>query len=132
MVVRFAVEAGNIQLFSRLLAGAGLARTPRVEWNLSNENILTMEFIDGISIEEAAGKQEVAARRELARKFLESFLRQVLLYGVFHGDPHSGNIRLTPVGEIVYLDFGIVGRTDPRMTERLVENFTAIQNGDVS
>jgi len=127
----FAVEAGNIQLFSRLLAGSGLARTPQVEWNLSNENILTMEFIDGVSIEEAAGKQDLATRRELAHKFLESFLRQVLLYGVFHGDPHSGNIRLTPAGEIVYLDFGIVGRTDPRMTERLVESFTAIQNSDV-
>lgn len=127
----FAVEAGNIQLFSRLLAGAGLARTPQVEWSLSNENILTMEFIDGMSIEEAAGKQDLAARRKLASKFLESFLRQVLLYGVFHGDPHSGNIRLTPAGEIIYLDFGIVGRTDPRMTERLVENFTAIQNSDV-
>ncbi|KYZ74902.1 hypothetical protein AXX12_15075 [Anaerosporomusa subterranea] len=129
--IDFAVEAGNIQMFSRLLGGEGLARVPQVEWRLSNENILTMEFIEGISIEEAAIKQDLTVRRELARKFLESFLRQVLLHGVFHGDPHSGNIRLTPTGEIVYLDFGIVGRTDPRMTERLVENFTAIQNTDV-
>ncbi|HWR43474.1 ABC1 kinase family protein [Sporomusa sp.] len=129
--IDYTVEAGNIQLFSRLLAGSGLARTPRVEWELSNANVLTMEYIEGISIEAAAEKSDLAVRRKLARKFLESFLRQVLLYGVFHGDPHSGNIRLTNSGEIVYFDFGIVGRIDPRMTERLVENFIAIKNTDV-
>ena len=129
--IDFAVEGGNIQLFGQLLSGSGLARTPKVEWNLSNDNILTMEFIDGISIDQAAENADMTVRRELASRFIESFLRQVLLHGVFHGDPHAGNIRLTPAGEIVYLDFGIVGRTDSRMTERLVENFTAIQNGDV-
>ncbi|SMC43986.1 ABC1 kinase family protein [Sporomusa malonica] len=125
------VEAGNIQLFRNLLADAGLARAPRVEWELSNENLLTMEYIEGISIEQAAETQNPAVRKELSRKFLDSFLRQVILCGVFHGDPHSGNIRLTKAGEIVYLDFGIVGRIDSRMTERLIENFTAIQNSDV-
>jgi ubiquinone biosynthesis protein len=114
-----------------LLAGSGLARTPQVEWKLSNVNVLTMEFIEGISIEAVVESSDLAVRRELAHKFLESFLRQVLLYGVFHGDPHAGNIRFTNAGEIIYLDFGIVGRIDPLMTERLVENFIAIKNTDV-
>lgn len=127
----FLTEAGNIELFSNLLANSGLARTPKVEWRLTNENIVTMEYIKGISIEEAAANKDIAVRRKLARKFLESFLRQVILYGVFHADPHSGNIRLTKAGEIVYLDFGTVGRIDPRMKERLIENFIAIQNTDV-
>lgn len=71
--IDYTVEAGNIQLFSHLLAGSGLARTPRVEWELSNENVLTMEFIKGISIEAAAEKSDLAVRQKLARKFLESF-----------------------------------------------------------
>ncbi len=57
------VEAGNIQLFRNLLAGARLARAPRVEWELSNENVLTMEYIEGISIEQAAETQNPAVRR---------------------------------------------------------------------
>lgn len=129
--IDFSVEAGNIQLFQNLLADSGLARTPQVEWELTNENLLTMEYIEGISMDTAAESENSAERRQLARKFLESFLRQVVLYGVFHGDPHSGNVRLTPEKEIVYLDFGIVGRIDLRMMERLVENFIAIQNTDV-
>ncbi|BBB92320.1 MAG TPA: AarF/UbiB family protein [Methylomusa anaerophila] len=129
--IDFSVEAGNIQLFQHLLADSGLARTPQVEWELTNENLLTMEYIEGISMEAAVEGVDPTERRQLAHKFLESFLRQVLLYGVFHGDPHSGNVRLTAAGEVVYLDFGIVGRIDPRMMERLIENFIAVQNADV-
>ena len=127
----FTVEAGNTEMFRQILADSDIARTPSIEWGLTSDHILTMEYIDGYTINQLLQSDDMELRRRLARRFLESFLQQVVVHGVFHGDPHAGNIRLTADGAVIYLDFGIVGRIESQMLELLVENFLAIARMDV-
>ncbi|HWR40875.1 MAG TPA: AarF/UbiB family protein [Patescibacteria group bacterium] len=127
----FTVEAGNTEMFRQILANSAIARTPVIEWELTNDHILTMEYIDGYTVDQLLQSGDLKLCQTMARRFLESFLQQVVLHGVFHGDPHAGNIRLTKEGAVVYLDFGIVGRIESQMLELLVENFLAIARMDV-
>ena len=88
-------------------------RVPSVHWMLSGRRIMTLEWVDGpgmsdIAAIDAAGHD----RTDLARRVLQDFLRQALRDGYFHADLHQGNLKVAPDGDIVALDFGIMGRID--------------------
>jgi len=88
---------------------------PRVYTTLSTARVLVMEEVVGrpVSDQEALDASPVP-RDELARRLLASFLGQVLDDGLFHGDPHPGNIFVDAGGRLWMLDFGSVGRLDAR------------------
>ena len=86
---------------------------PAVDWNLSGRAVMTLEWVEGLpagDLEaiEAAGLD----RAELGDRILRMFLRHALRDGYFHADMHQGNLRIAPSGDIVALDFGIMGRLD--------------------
>ncbi len=60
-----------------------------------------------------------------------SVLEQILLYGMFHGDPHPGNLLVTPDGHLAFLDTGMVGRLDRKTRELLIELAAAIFDQDI-
>ena len=126
----FAVEAVNMTLFARKLPKDGRIRIPACLPEWSNQAVLTMEYIEALSLEQAL-KQPVALRKKWARSLLDSFLGQVFVYGFFHADPHPGNLRFDLLGDVIYFDFGLVGRMESRMQRLLFENFLAIRNLDV-
>jgi predicted unusual protein kinase regulating ubiquinone biosynthesis (AarF/ABC1/UbiB family) len=75
------------------------------------EQVLVLERIEGEKVtEEAVLAPERAA--ELARTFFRAYIRQVTVAGVYHADPHRGNVLLTPDGRLALLDFGLIGRLD--------------------
>jgi ubiquinone biosynthesis protein len=80
---------------------------------LSTSRLLVLEFVPGVPIRQAADTPE---RREAARQLIESFYRQILVDGVFHADPHPGNL-LWYDDKVYFLDAGMVGQLDPRMRE---------------
>lgn len=83
---------------------------PQVFWELSNESILTMEFIDGIKISEIQRLESAGYDlKQIAQTGAQSFLEQVLSHGLFHGDPHPGNILVLPENTICFLDLGMIG-----------------------
>ena len=91
---------------------AGFA-VPQVDWNLSARRVMTLEWAEGIAMAdtdaiEAAGHDRAA----LADRVLQMFLRHALRDGYFHADMHHGNLKVSPSGDIVALDFGIMGRLD--------------------
>lgn len=118
-------EVTRIELDLRLEAAAGSEyakateddahfRVPGIDWNRSSQRVMTSEWIDGIPI--ADGEALVAAGIDpvpLGERIIESFLRQGLRDGLFHGDMHQGNLLVDRQGRIVALDFGIMGRLDP-------------------
>ncbi|MCO6383711.1 MAG: 2-polyprenylphenol 6-hydroxylase [Vannielia sp.] len=86
---------------------------PRPFWPLSSRHVMTLEWAEGFSLNDlaaidAAGHDRVA----LGERVLSLFLRHALRDGLFHADMHQGNLKVAPGGEIIALDFGIMGRID--------------------
>jgi ubiquinone biosynthesis protein len=111
---------------------AGVA-VPAVYPTLSTARVLVMDEIDGRPLNDVAAVDAVPAeRRELARRLLGSFLRQILQDGFYHADPHPGNILLDAEGTLWLLDFGAVGRLDPVTLEALQGMAIGFSVGDGS
>ena len=95
---------------------------PKIFWNFTSENILTLEWIDGISIRE---KEELEKRnidtKTLASDVIQHFLRHAIRDGFFHADMHQGNLFINESGEIIPVDFGIMGRLDKLNKRYLAE-----------
>src|ERR1700752_1869714 len=90
-------------------------RVPQVYWDLTSERVLTMERVNGIRIDDAAAIRKAGFDgTELVKALLFSVFEGGLRHGLFHGDLHAGNLYVDPDGKIVFFDFGIMGRIDPR------------------
>ena len=109
----FRIEAGNIEAV-RAAAGVAAVDVPRVFRELSSERVLVIEWLDGGSIREAGKRLDELRvdRLDLARQLLLFMLRQIMLDGVFHADPHPGNVMVLRDGRPALIDFGSVGRLD--------------------
>jgi ubiquinone biosynthesis protein len=97
-------------------------RVPRVEWDYTARNVLTMEWIDGTPLSDRAA---LAARDldlpTLGRALIQTFLRHALRDGFFHADMHPGNLFVDAEGRLVAVDFGIMGRLRPGERRYLAE-----------
>ncbi|MEM4244972.1 MAG: AarF/ABC1/UbiB kinase family protein [Candidatus Nanoarchaeia archaeon] len=115
----YMTEARNIDIFYNNFKDNKKIKIPKVYWDYTTKKVLTMEYIEGKKIgEETISKEK---KRKVVKIITDSFIKQVLDYGFFHADPHPGNIFLMKNGKVALLDFGIVGRMEPR-TRRKVEN----------
>ncbi|MGQ0681162.1 2-polyprenylphenol 6-hydroxylase [Bradyrhizobium sp.] len=86
-------------------------RVPVIDWDRTTHNVLTMEWIDGIALNDHARlAQAHVDLPDLGRKVIQSFLRHALRDGFFHADMHPGNLFLDDAGRLVAVDFGIMGR----------------------
>lgn len=93
----------------------GLYKVPEIHWSLGGKDVLVTEWIDGIAVSDDAILSDGAYDpKEIARKIMQSFLACSFDYGVFHADMHEGNMIVTPEGDLVLIDFGILGRLSPR------------------
>jgi ubiquinone biosynthesis protein len=112
-------------------AGAGVV-VPAPVKELCTGQVLVMERLDGVSLAAAGPLLDRlgADRAELARALLDSLLRQIMLDGVFHADPHPGNILLLRDGRLGLLDFGSVGRIDAELRGALQRLLLALDRGD--
>jgi len=104
---------------------------PSIDWDRTNGRVMTIEWIDGIKISDtealtAAGHD----LPELARRLVLAFLTQAISGGFFHADMHQGNLFVRPDGEIVAIDFGIMGRIDRRARQWLAEILYGLTTGD--
>jgi ubiquinone biosynthesis protein len=104
-------EAHNTTLIGDLLSHYARIVVPRVRQPYVSERVLTLELIEGQKVTDAHGL-ELGLARELAREFFSAYVFQVVVEGVFHADPHPGNVFLTDDGRLALLDFGLLGRLD--------------------
>ena len=95
-------------------------RVPQIYWNFTSENVMTLDWVDGISIRET---KEIEKRNfktdKIAEAIIQNFLRHAVRDGFFHADMHQGNIFIDNNGHIVPIDFGIMGRLD-KMSKRFL------------
>ncbi len=88
-------------------------RVPEVKWALSGRQVMTLDWAEGINIGDNAALDAAGHdRRELGERALQLFLNHALRDGLFHGDMHQGNLKVAANGDIIALDFGIMGRID--------------------
>ncbi|MCK4422003.1 hypothetical protein KAW48_09415 [candidate division WOR-3 bacterium] len=105
---------------------------PQMYWDLSTSKVLTLEYIEQIKITDIDLLEKAGlSRRELIQRGVDFIFRQVFEHGFFHADPHPGNILVTMDGKIVLLDFGLTGRLDDEIIDRLSQLMIAGVNKDV-
>jgi ubiquinone biosynthesis protein len=114
----FRIEAQSMEAWVSGLHGSPLGkniRVPQVKWDFTTERVLTMERVHGVRIDDAAAiRKQGFDGTELIKALLFSTFEGGLRHGLFHGDLHAGNLLVDAAGRIVFLDFGIMGRIDPR------------------
>ena len=116
----FRLEAQNMLDIAFVLADTGQRATivPRPHPTLVTRRVLVMERLDGIPWDDVAAMHAAGVDTEaVLHAGLVSFMEGAMLYGVFHGDLHGGNLMVQPDGRTVLMDFGITGRLDE--TKRL-------------
>jgi ubiquinone biosynthesis protein len=130
----YRVEADNIQTVSRAAAARppGQIQILRAYPPLCTERVLVMERLYGTPLNVADGvvRERGLDRADLARSLLDFLLRQILVDGIFHADPHAGNVLLLPDGRLGMLDFGSVGRLDGGLREAFQRLLLAVDRGD--
>lgn len=122
-------EKENILQFRRNFKNSKETYVPQVFEEFSNNNILCMEFIDGIKVTDKATLLENSISPvNVSEAGLRLFVSQILDYGFFHADPHAGNILVKKDGKVVFIDFGAVGKIPPNdkeILENLIVSFVA-------
>lgn len=110
----FQKEAANLARFAKLNENVKFIACPKPYQELCNNNVLVMEYIDGISIKDTERLKAAGYDlNEIGEKMLDNYATQVLDHGFFHADPHPGNIFVKD-GRIVYIDLGIMGHFSAR------------------
>jgi ubiquinone biosynthesis protein len=111
METDFRMEAAAASEFAENVAAELEFRVPKIDWDRTTAEVLTLEWVDGIKLSDVAG---LAAKgydlSDLGRKVIQSFLRHAMRDGFFHADMHQGNLFIDPDGRLTAVDFGIMGR----------------------
>lgn len=122
-------ERNNIHQFALNFKNNKETYVPKVYDELSNNNVVCMEFIEGIKVTD---KEELLKHGidpvVISERGLQLFVSQILDYGFFHADPHAGNILVKKDGKVVFIDFGAVGKIQPNdkeILESLIVAFVA-------
>ena len=120
-------EANNLTTFHQQLSSFPHLIVPSPIADYCTSRVLTMEYVPGTKIT----KMSPLARMEfdgesLAEELFSAYLKQILVEGFFHADPHPGNVLLTPDYRIALLDLGMVGHIMPRLQEDLLQLLLAI------
>jgi predicted unusual protein kinase regulating ubiquinone biosynthesis (AarF/ABC1/UbiB family) len=124
-------EGRNADTFRRNFRSFNWVKVPRVSWQYTSPRVLTLEYLPGIKISnyealEASGLD----RKELAQMGAKAYLEQLLNHGFFHADPHPGNIAVSPGGELIFYDFGMMGQITSNLREKLMETLFGITQKD--
>jgi ubiquinone biosynthesis protein len=121
----FVREGANAELFAASNRDEPLVYVPPIFHELTTRRVLTMQLSHARTIDETS-PADPAARRRLAAELMRLFLTQVFEDGVFHADPHPGNVFLRSDGRLCFHDFGQLGRLGARDRENLRQLFLAV------
>ena len=124
-------EAQNLMMMGRNMDGfAQSLYIPQPINDFCTRRVLTMEYVPGVKITQLSPLARMEMDGEaLAEDLFRGYLKQVLVDGLFHADPHPGNVFVTQDGHLALLDAGMVGRTTPGMQEQLLKLLIAVSEG---
>jgi ubiquinone biosynthesis protein len=127
------IEAQNMTSVAAAAAAngdLGSVRIPKPHPPLCTANVLVMERLEGRALGQVTPTEQIGDRQALARTLFDTLLREVMIEGIFHADPHPGNVLPLANGQLGLLDFGSVGRIDAGLREALQRLLLAVDRGD--
>lgn len=126
----FTIEASNAVDLAAAMHDLDWARVPAIHSELSSRQVLVEERIDAPTIDELGRRSDGSVDlRAVADRLMDAFLVQVFREGVFHADPHPGNILVEEDGTLVFIDLGAVGRLGPGHRAAVLDMLVAAANG---
>ena len=123
-------EAQNLIAVGENLQEFELIQVPKPVLDYTTRSVLTMEYVTGRKITSLSPLARLEVKGEpLCEELFRAYLKQVLIDGLFHADPHPGNVFLTEDNRIALLDLGMVGHTAPQMQDQLLKLLMALSDG---
>lgn len=116
------------RLYNHFKGASTDIRVPRVFSRWSTRRMLVMELVEGVPLSEKTQQLEKDGpeARKLAHAIMDATYRQVFDFGIFHGDPHPGNLLVDTEGRLVFLDFGVTGTLTGAMQDTIINAFTSM------
>jgi ubiquinone biosynthesis protein len=117
----FRIEAENTRLIGRQIADFQKLCTPTVFADYTSQRVLTLSFMRGRHLADIPRHElDAIDTQAIAKDLLSAYMKQIAIDGVFHCDPHPGNILLTDDGRLALMDFGMVGRFDAGQKDNMI------------
>lgn len=130
--MNFLLEASNMEEFANRNKDVAFVETPALYRQYTTTHVLVMEYIDGLAVDDKDHLQENGYDlQEIGSKLVDNYIRQVMVDGFFHADPHPGNIRVRE-GKIVWIDMGMMGRLTERDKEWIGKAVQGVAANDIS
>ena len=129
----FTRDGSNAERLARNMKNSGLPRIKvlKIYWEYSGRELLAMEFVSGFRSDDVETiRAHGIDTKELANLGLKAFMIQIFQDGFYHGDPHAGNIQVSPKGDIVFLDFGVCGVLMKDMRNKFISLMLALFSAD--
>jgi len=123
-------EANNLRLLGKNLEEFKVIVVPQPIDGYTSKRVLTMDYVSGTKVTKISPVVGLELERDvLADLLVRAYLKQIVIDGVFHADPHPGNVFVTDDGFLALIDLGMIGRISPQMQDRLLKLLLAISEG---
>lgn len=127
----FELEADNIERIAKNFAADDRVVFPEPIRALCTRRVLATTFVEGVKVSDVTALDTLGVdKREVARRLVRLYCQMIFVDGVYHADPHPGNLLVQRDGKIVLLDFGAVAELSPRMREGITEFLEGVLRRD--
>jgi len=128
----FTRDGRNAERMARNFRDVPGIHFPKIYWEYSSSRLLVMEYVKGVRIDNVeAITAQGCNPHDIAVRGFNAYLKMIFEDGFFHGDPHPGNLLVSEMGDLVFLDFGIVGVLRPEKKQLFVNLLFAMTTDDV-
>ncbi|MEN6396999.1 MAG: AarF/ABC1/UbiB kinase family protein [Methanoregula sp.] len=128
----FTRDGRNAERMSRNFKDVPGIHFPKIYWEYSSAHLLVMEYVTGVRVDNVEAITAMGCNpHDIAIRGFNAYLKMIFEDGFFHGDPHPGNLLVSETGELVFLDFGIVGVLRPEKKQLFVNLLFAMTTDDV-
>jgi ubiquinone biosynthesis protein len=127
----FELEADNIERIAKNFTQDKQVVFPRPIRELSSTRVLTTTFVEGVKVSDSASLRALGVdRKDVAKRLVQVYCQMIFVDGVYHADPHPGNVLVQKDGAVVLLDFGAVAELSPQMREGIPEFLEGVLRRD--
>ena len=128
----FTRDGRNCDRMARNFHGVPNIHFPKIYWEFTSQHILVMEFIEGVRIDDVEAITAMGIDpHAIGVAGFHAYLKMIFEDGFFHGDPHPGNLLVSKAGDVIFLDFGIVGILRPEKRQLFINLLFALTTDDI-